>query len=137
MLHKLNLVPSKAPMPWTLDYSATDRILTVKCEGSFSAEDLVPMTRAAIEKLREEHALRVLLDFSTAIAHVSVAELYKLPDTYIDLRAPRLAHLAMIVPADGYRMDVYQFYEDVCVNRGYFVRLFKDVPSAKTWLMEI
>lgn len=123
-------------MPWTLDYSATDRILTVKCDGPFAAEDLVPMTRASVEKLREEHALRVLLDFSTAVARVSITELYKLPDTYINLRAPRLAHLAMVVPADGYRMDVYQFYEDVCVNRGYFVRLFNDATSARTWLLE-
>lgn len=123
-------------MPWTLDFSATDHILRVKCEGPFSAEDLVPMTKASIDKLREEHALRVLLDFSTAVAQVSIAELYTLPETYVNLRAPRLAHLAMVTPADGYRMDVYQFYEDVCVNRGYFVRLFKDAAAARTWLLE-
>jgi hypothetical protein len=125
-----------AAMPWTLDYSVTDSILTVKCAGRFSAEDLLPMTQAATEKMLAEQTLRVLLDFSTAIANVPIADLYKLPDIYADTRVPRRARLALIVPTDGYRMDIYQFYEDVCVNRGFFVKLFNDVASAKTWLME-
>jgi hypothetical protein len=125
-----------AAMPWTLDYSVTDSILTVKCDGRFSAEDLLPMTQAATEKMLAEQTLRVLLDFSTAIANVPIADLYKLPDIYADTRVPRRARLALIVPTDGYRMDIYQFYEDVCVNRGFFVKLFNDVASAKTWLME-
>lgn len=123
-------------MPWTLDYAATDRILIVKCDGPYTADDLGPMTKAAIEKLREVQSLRVLLDFSTAIAQLTVADVYKLPDIYSDLRAPRLAHLAMVVPKDHYRINIYQFYEDLCVNRGFFVKLFNDTTSAKDWLME-
>ena len=123
-------------MSWSLEYSDTDRILTVKCEGSFTADDLAPMTQAAVEKLREEHSLRVLLDFSAALAQVTITEMFKLPEIYTELRAPRLAHLAMVVPASGYRKDVYQFYEDLSVNRGYFVKLFKSISSAKAWLMQ-
>lgn len=122
-------------MAWKLDYSVADRILIVKCEGPFSASDLEPMTKAAIDRLHQEQSLRVLLDFSAAIAQVSLAELYKLPETYTDLKAPRRAHLAMVVPSDGYRLDVYQFYEDLSVNRGYFVKLFRDIATAKAWLM--
>lgn len=122
-------------MPWSLEYSDTDRILTVKCEGPFTADDLAPMTQAAVDKLREEHSLRVLLDFSAAVAQVTITEMFKLPDIYTDLRAPRLAHLAMVMPADGYRRDVYQFYEDLSVNRGYFVKLFTSTAAARTWLM--
>lgn len=124
-------------MPWALDYSATENILTVKCEGPFSADDLLPMTQAATERMLAKQSLRVLLDFSHAIAQVSIAELYKLPDIYADTRVPRRARLALIVPTDGYRLDVYQFYEDVCVNRGFFVKLFKEIAVAKQWLIEI
>lgn len=94
------------------------------------------MTKASLDEMRVQQTLRVLLDFSSATALVSITELYKLPDIYKDLRAPRLAHLAMVVPADGYRMEVYQFYEDVCVNRGYFVKLFNDTASARDWLLK-
>jgi hypothetical protein len=124
-------------MSWTLDYAATDRILTVKCEGVYTADDLGPMTKAAIDKLHEVQSLRVLLDFSTAIAQLSVADVYNLPDIYSNSNAPRLAHLAMVVPKDNYRISIYQFYEDLCINRGFFVKLFNDTASAKSWLMEI
>lgn len=40
------------------------------------------------------------------------------------------------MPKDAYRREVYQFYEDVCRNRGYFVRLFEDEAEAWAWLRE-
>jgi hypothetical protein len=123
-------------MPWTLNYCEPDRILTVKCEGPYSANDLAPMTSAAIDRLHEVGSLRVLLDFSAAIAQLSIADVYKLPEIYSALHAPRLARLAMLVPTDHYRMEIYQFYEDLCVNRGFFVKLFDDAASAKAWLTE-
>ena len=123
-------------MAWSLEYSDSDRILTVKCEGPFTAQYLGPMTQAAVDKLREEHSLRVLLDFSAAVAQVTITEMFKLPETYTEMRAPRLAHLAMVIPANRYRMDVYQFYEDLSVNRGYFVKLFKSTAAARAWLLQ-
>lgn len=123
-------------MPWKLDYSAEDRILSVKTEGPFTAADLEDMTRASVEKLREEHALRVLLDFSNAITQVSMTELYQLPDLYTGLRAPRLGHLAIVIPTDQRGREAFQFYEDLAINRGIFVKLFNDHDKAKAWLME-
>lgn len=123
-------------MPWAINYSPLDRIVTAKCKGPFTPDDLDCMTRASVAKMREERALRVLLDFSAADTRFSVADICELPNTYTELRAPRLTHIAIVVPADGHRVDIFQFYEDFAVNRGYFARLFSKQDDAKTWLTE-
>ncbi|HET7921321.1 MAG TPA: hypothetical protein VFM15_01045 [Gammaproteobacteria bacterium] len=123
-------------MPWSLHYTSTDRVLTLKVEGPFTADDLVSMTRDTYDELRKEHALRVLLDYSTAVAKVSIPEIYKLPDLYAELRAPRHAHLALVISADDNQRETFQFYEDLAVNRGIFAKLFDDAATAKAWLLE-
>lgn len=123
-------------MPWAIDYSPRDRIVTAKCEGPFTSDDLDHMTRASVARMREERALRVLLDFSIVDTRFSIADICELPNTYTELRAPRLTHIAIVVPADGYRVDTFKFYEDFAVNRGYFARLFSKQDDAKTWLLD-
>jgi hypothetical protein len=39
-----------------------------------------------------------------------------------------------VKPQDGYHVEIFEFYEDVCRNRGYFVMLFDDVAEARAWL---
>lgn len=123
-------------MPWTMGFTDDGRILRVLIEGRVSATEAGEMTRESVGLAARERATRVMLDCSKAQLDVPILDVYKLPDLYASKGIPHQVHAAVLLPKDGYRREVYEFYEDVCRNRGYFVKLFEDEAEAWAWLRE-
>lgn len=123
-------------MAWSMEFTDEGRILCVLIAGRLSLAEVAQMNEEAVALAAKSQVTRILLDCSTARLDVPVIDVYKLPDLYAARGISRQVHAAVLMPKDGYRREVYQFYEDVCRNRGYFVKLFEDEAEAWAWLRE-
>lgn len=123
-------------MSWSMEFTDEGRILRVLIAGQLSLAEVAQMNKETVTLAAESQATRILLDCSAARLDVPVIDVYKLPDFYAAHGISRQVHAAVLMPKDAYRREVYEFYEDVCRNRGYFVRLFEDEAEAWEWLRE-
>jgi len=123
-------------MPWSMEFADEGRILKVLIQGPMSGRDVAEMTRESVGLVAERQLTRVVLDCFAAQMDVPILDVYKLPDLYSARGVPRQIRAAVILPREGYRRDIYEFYEDVCRKRGYFVKLFEREAEAWSWVRE-
>src|SRR5579863_4239574 len=118
-------------MPWTIETADEGRVLKITYTGTFSADDARVATNEILTAMLERKITRVMLDCVEAHMEVPIVNIYQLPDIYEARGIPRRTRAAVLLPKDKHHLELYAFYEDVCVNRGYFVKLFED--SAAAW----
>jgi len=123
-------------MPWSMEFTDEGRILKVLIQGHMSGPEVSEMTRESVAAAAKTQVTRIVLDCADAKIDVPILDVYKLPDLYSARGVSRQVHAAVIMPREGYRRDIYEFYEDVCRNRGYFVRLFEQEEDAWNWVRE-
>jgi hypothetical protein len=84
---------------------------------------------------KETNSNRFLSDATQATLKVSIRELYDLPELYKDqdLRPPVL--IAVLPPTSEAGKGLVDFYETVCLNRGWTVRIFGERQEALDWLL--
>jgi len=121
-------------MPWKLEFTDKNRLLKVHYLGKFEAPELRAITLEIVAALMEKQTLRLLLDCHEAHFDVPTVAVYQLPELYDARGLSRQVHCAVVLPKDGYHKELFEFYEDVCRNRGYFVQLFPDAAAAVAWL---
>jgi len=121
-------------MPWTMETKDGGQLLEVAYQGIFGAEELRATTLEIVDTLLAKGMLRLLLDCHEAHFNVPTVAVYQLPELYDAKGLSRQVRAAVVKPQDGYHLEIFEFYEDVCRNRGYFVMLFDDAPSARAWL---
>jgi hypothetical protein len=121
-------------MPWTMQHVDGSQILVMGYQGKITAEELMEANQQAMGQLVGRNINKVLVDCSTARADMPILDVYKLPDLYVAEDMSRMIRVAMILPKDGYKREIYEFYEDVCRNRGFQVRVFDDGDAAWKWL---
>jgi len=125
-------------MPWTMTVKDDGQILHVVYQGSLESPELRAGTHEILTKMLAEKIDRVLLDCAEAHMEVPAIDVYQLPDVYNSRGiSRRQVRAAVVMPKDGYKREIYEFYEDVCRNRGYFVKLFETEAEAWTWLRSI
>ena len=123
-------------MPWKFEFTDNDKLLTVKYLGDFAAEELRAATLEIVNALVAKQTLRLLLDCYDAHFDVPTVAVYQLPELYDQIGVSRQVRCAVVLPKDGYRKEIFEFYEDVCRNRGYFVQLFPEKAPALAWLRD-
>jgi len=123
-------------MPCTIGFNEKDKILEVVYQGDFGADELRASTQEILTAMLERKSMRVLLDCAAAHFNIPAVNVYQLPDVYDSRGVTRHdARAAVVTPKDGYHREIFDFYEDVCRNRGFFVKLFGDAGAARAWLL--
>ena len=123
-------------MPWTMQHFEGTQVLVMGYQGKITAEELQEANRQALQVLMERKLSKVMVDCSTAQASMPILDVYKLPNLYVAEDMPRTIRVAMILPKDGYKREIYGVYEDACRSRGYQVQLFDDSAAAWNWLKD-
>jgi hypothetical protein len=123
-------------MSWTVEYAPKMGRVVVSASGEMRDEDARAQTAEAVCLLKQYRATGILVDYSSAQLEVSLARLYWLPDYAAELGAPWDAGVAVVLPRTGYRLESYQFFQLVCNNAGYHVKLFETREAAEAWLAE-
>jgi len=121
-------------MSWKMDYLPAENLVVIECAGELTIQDLLSQTQAANKFRVENGAQGVLADFTAANVRIPLAEIYQLPDYYDKIGVSRQNRIAVVFPPNLHQHDKYQFYEDVCHNRGYHSRIFDNLKQARAWL---
>src|ERR1035441_4587207 len=123
-------------MPWTVEYEPERALVVVTGSGNMNDEDATAQTTEAICFLKQNHSNAILVDYSEAVSEVSLPNLYWLPDYSSELGAPWNIQVAVLLPRTPYRLESFRFFELVCKNAGYNVRLFEAKEAAEAWVAE-
>lgn len=121
-------------MPWKHEIKDGGSLLEVTYQGIFGAEELRATTIEIVDLLIAKDIQRLVLDCHQAHFNVPTIAVYQLPELYDAKGLSRQVRAAVVKPQDGYHLEIFEFYEDVCRNRGYFVMLFDDAAKARQWL---
>jgi hypothetical protein len=76
---------------------------------------------------------RLLIDHRDAIIKFTTMEIFNLPQSYRQSELSQRFRVALVFKQIG---SDEQFYETVCVNRGYRFSVFMDYDKAMNWLMK-
>lgn len=110
-------------------------IVEIVYEDETTAEDLRETTSACISMEKTQGINRFLVDCTSMRLSASVMDLYDLPDQqYVEEEADPHGRVAVIIPHGHPAEEMARFYETVCVNRGWMVRVFPSRASATEWL---
>lgn len=123
-------------MAWKVEHLPEEETLLLAASGLHTAEEARKQTLQSLELLVQRRIPRVLIDYSEAQIEVPLSRIYELPDLYQKFGVSRQTIVAVVVPKDGYKREAFEFYEDICLNHGYRVKLFETIGAARDWLRE-
>ena len=123
--------------PWTVSYLENlDAIMTVY-SGALSPEMLQNAVQETIIYAQQRGTWRLLADCSTLEGGHSIVDLYEISKLLEKAGVASTFYEAIVLPQlNAIASDVH-FYETICRNRGFDVRVFKTTEDATAWLAEI
>jgi len=123
-------------MPWQIEYLPEEATVVIVSTGETTPQDSVAQTDAAVELQAKYNVHRFLLDYSQTRVTAQLVDIYELPTYYNKRGVPHDLRIAVVFPADHLQYEKYEFYEDVCLNRGYRSLIFDSVDKAWAWLKQ-
>ncbi len=121
-------------MGWKIDYIRDIELVYVKCQGSITFSDFMKISNEAINVCLKNKARRFLLDHREADTQVTPGQIYEFPKVYESMKLKRGAKCCLLI-TEGYKnRENARFFETVCNNNGYAVKIFYDKKKALEWL---
>lgn len=121
-------------MSCSVTYDSGLRAILILNSGEVSVGEIRQQTQEALALAEQHGARRFLMDNSPVTRGVSPLEAYQLPKLYAELGADRGARLAVVLPERAELHEDMRFFETVCRNQGFDVRLFASRREAAAWL---
>lgn len=123
-------------MSWSATHLESLGIVEMKLAGVVSGDDLRAATTEGIAIATDNALWRGLVDCTDQEKTGSMVDLIELPRQYSDEGLSRETCIALVIPAKKELHGIADFYETVCVNRGWQVRTFETRKQAIAWLAE-
>lgn len=122
-------------MPWTYKQDPSYQMIEAVLSGRVTKQDLQELTSALITLGKKESINRFLIGTTEMELVASNIDIYNLADQqYIQEEADRIGRVAVILPTSPRGKEAAKFYEIVCTNRGWSVRIFSERHAAINWL---
>ena len=122
-------------MPWNVEYNAECNIIESAYVGKVTDDEFRKGALRSRELSRANNTKLFLIDDSKWEGGASVLGLYNHPALYEELGFERGSKGAVIPPPSGTEAaEDVEFYENVCVNRGWQVKICSDRQEAIDWL---
>ena len=123
-------------MPWRVERAADHGIIETTYTGSVAASDVRAATAEALSLARPTHAELFLTFFEDADLRLSTTDIFAVPEEFKSRGANRGNRLGVVVTGSGSpSVEDARFYENVCRNRGWQVRMFSSRADAVSWLL--
>jgi hypothetical protein len=122
-------------MSFTCKYNPELSIIESVLADNVNAEDLRMHEVQCIALAKETNSNRFLTDATQATLNVSITALFVLPEIYEDQGLRRPVFIAVLAPTSEAGKGLVDFYETVCHNRGWRVRIFGERQEALDWLL--
>ena len=123
-------------MPYKIDYLEDEKIITIKNTGEITFADFLEQTRKALELARTKNARLFLSDNILLENKAKLSEIFKLPKIYDEIGASRRNKLAVLITKRASMAKDAQFFETICLNRGWNVKVYTNYNEAIVWLKE-
>lgn len=125
-------------MPYIINFIEDQGIVTITNTGKVTHEDFVKQTQEAIELARMKETGLFLSELTHLTNKITTLEIFRFPEIYEGFGVSRASRLAVLIPGAEKCTSFYEdmnFFETVCQNRGWVVRIFNDRDAAVEWLL--
>ena len=122
-------------MPWTVNYDSDSDCVVTVYEGKLTAEDLRAEEEQSLALAIEKGTKRFLVDLVNYESSISPLHLLESPARYEE-KLTRPIFVAVLEPLSHEARKDSEFYETICVNRGWTVATFATKEDAIAWLLE-
>lgn len=123
-------------MAWTLELNSELQIIDLIFKGNVTGPEAREATSKAIALHHEYGILRYLVDTIEMESAPPIKNIYNLPTEQYDSEGlSHQAHIALVEPRSEIEKEATQFYQSVCLHRGWIVQLFQSRDEAIKWLM--
>lgn len=123
-------------MSWTVTHLESLGIIELKLIGVVSGDDLRQATKEGIARVNESRLSRGLIDATEQERTGSMVDMIELPQQYSSEGLSRETRIALVIPVKEELHGIAEFYETVCINRGWQVKSFATRKQALAWLAE-
>jgi len=123
-------------MSFTINYNTEHGIVESVLTDDVTKEDLRLHEIRCMDLAEESKSSLFLTDATRATLKVSVVNLYDLPELYEKYGLERRpVRIAVLEPTSEEGKGLVDFYETVCVNRGWHSKAFTTRQEAVDWLL--
>ena len=112
-------------------YDAKDDIVVARTAGQYILEQEIDTVQKVLAQMQRHDCSRCLFDHRNADVVARTLEAYDRPKVYEQLGIGHGVKMAIVSREKQHEL---KFYETVCVNRGWNVRVFRDYDQAVAWL---
>ena len=122
-------------MGWTVEFIDDLHIVELILSGELSGDELQASAAARIALGGEKGVTDFIIHATDLVApRATTMAVYDIPARIYPENMSREARIAVVKPVDPESEWIVQFYEDLCVNRGWRVFMAPDRASALAWL---
>ncbi len=118
-------------MAWRLKIDSNLRFVELVLSGIVTGADIHEATSKCIAMTNEKGVPGILIDSFRLEQAPAIADLYSLPaEQFVQEDLSHKVHFALIIPESPRLKDYADFYETICNNRGWAVKLFETRKDA-------
>lgn len=114
-----------------VEYLNAENIVVARTSGSYALETEIETLKEVIALLNQHDCDKCIFDHRETIVIARTMGAFSRPGLYEELGMKRSVNMAIVAQELS---DDLAFYENVCVNRGWKVRLFDNYNAALEWL---
>ncbi len=121
-------------MPYKINYIEKSGIVIIENKGELTYDELVNQSKEAIILAKDKNSQLFLSDFSNVKVQANTFKLLKFPEIYEQYGMNRNSKIAVVVTNVELKTDELRFYETICINRGWQIKIFLKREHAFEWL---
>jgi hypothetical protein len=123
-------------MPYEIRFLEEKGIISIENSGELTYDELIEQTKRAINLGLENNSHLFLTDFSNVAVHASTMEVFQFPEIYEQLGMAKMSKIAVLVSGMELNTEELKFYETICLNRGWQVKIYLEKEPAIEWLIK-
>lgn len=120
-------------MSWEVRYLDEQKIILVKNQGRLTYQDFSDEINAIVSLSEKHQAYKILVDDTEMSTGIGTNDIYSFPKLYDGAGMSKLCKIAVVVSEDENGLADFEFFETVCINRGYLTKTFFNMDAAKAW----
>lgn len=122
-------------MAYNLKLIKDRRIIEIMNSGEITNEDMITQTQEVIKLQHEKNIFSILTDFAEVKVDVNFSDVFQFPELYEQMGMDRRSKIAVFVSDVEIKTEELHFYETICLNRGWIIKIFLNKNEAIEWLL--
>ena len=119
---------------WKVEVDPKSGVILTVYVGTITKQDALDSAQEALRRATGRGPHLFLTDVLDADSELTVFDIFDVPSHWEAIGSNRRSKLALLVPARGPMWEDSRFYETVCREEGWNVKVFSDKEEAIDWL---